>query len=439
MAKSKSQRQSARQRGRGPRQPATKRSKTAGSAAGAAKAAPKVFELHLHLQGLPPAEAAMQLWQDFKDGKTDVLNVRVVELVATDGFRLQTVNEKFVNFFSLDADQRARIIAGMDAHHAVGHTIVITSDVVGDASQALVLARESVSRALENETLIPTMVDAGSATGPVLASVPAALLDKAAYDDTAWQAAMKEPNPLVVEQRAALAEEQRQKDEDDRAAKEAEEAAAAAAKEEEAEARMAKARALMDQHMTLLAAQRVDVDLAGAEEDKDDPPASQSTGSPVGSSSSSSSSSSGPSKVGGIRHPPIKPDPAPSTSSAYQRQMDHYGGLLGKQPSSPSVGGDKRKDPPNVASERAAAKQARVATKPAADLPALDLVIMVSKSLSTAVNALRFTNAREQPVVVREMKRVKSALADLKAWSRNPKNAPCVAGSSTSASISESE
>ena len=71
---------------------------------------------------------------------------------------------------------------------------------------------------------------------------------------------------------------------------------------------------------------------------------------------------------------------------------------------------------------RAAAKLALEAGKPAADLPALDLVIMVSKSLSIAVNALRFTNAKAQPTVVREMKRVKTALADLKAWSRNPKN-----------------
>ena len=54
--------------------------------------------------------------------------------------------------------------------------------------------------------------------------------------------------------------------------------------------------------------------------------------------------------MGGIKHPLIKPDPASSTASAYQRQMDHYGGLIGKPPSSPSAGVGKRKDPPNVAS-----------------------------------------------------------------------------------------
>ena len=420
-------------RGRGAREPAQKKSKTTGGAAGAAKATPKAFESHQHLLRLPPAEVALQLWTDFNDGKTDVLNVRVVEQDATDGFRVQTANTKFVNFFTLDSDQRARIITGMDAHHAVAHTIVIASDVVGDASQALVLARQSVSRALENNTLIPTMVDAGATTGPVLASVPAALLEPAAYDDTAWQAAMKVPNPLVGELQAALADEQRQKDEDERAAREEEEAAAAAAKKEEAAARMAKAQAMIDQSMAQLESQRVDVDLAGPGADEDGPSASQSTGSSAGSSSAPSSS--GASKVR------VKPDPASSTASAFQLQMAHYGGLIGKRPSSPLAGGGERKVAPSVASERATAKSAREADKPAADLPALDLVVMVSKSLSTSVNTLRFINAgtKDGALVVREMKRVKSALAQLKAWTRNPKNAPSVNGSGASASMSKSE
>ena len=434
MAKSKPNRQSARQRGRGAKQTPPKRSKTDGNASGAKQVAAKVFRPHPHIQGLPSADDAMQLWQDFQSGKTDVLNVRIVDLDALDDLRLQDCNKRFVNFFTLDADARARIIAGMDAHHAVGHTIAIASDVVGNSAQALVLARESVSRALETGVLVPTMVDAGTDMGPVLASVPATLLDEAAYDDTAWQAAMKEPNPLVVEQQAALAEAQRQKEEDDRAAQATEEAAAAAAKE--ADARMAEARAEIDRHMALMASQqqveqqRVDVNLADppSVEAKDDTAASSSGG------GSSSASSSAP-KVG----PPIKKEPEESTSSAFQLQMDHYGGLIDKHPSSPSAKGKKRKDPPSVASDRAEAKVARAATKPAADLPAMDLVIEASKSLSVVVNALRFTDARKQPAVIREMKRVKSVIADLKAWIRNPNNATCVTGSGTSASMSKSE
>ena len=438
MAKSKPNRQSARQRGRGAKQTPPKRSKTDGNASGAKKVAAKVFRPHPHLQGLASADDAMQLWQDFQSGKTDVLNVRIVDLDALDDFRLQDCNKRFVNFFTLDADARARIIAGMDAHHAVGHTIAIASDVVGNSAQALVLARESVSRALETGVLVPTMVDAGTDMGPVLASVPAALLDEAAYDDAAWQAAMKEPNPLVVEQQAALAEAQRQKEEDDRAAQATEDAAAAAARE--ADARMAEARAEIDRHMALMASQqqveqqRVDVNLAdpSSVEDKDDTAASSSGGGSGGAASSASSSAP---KVG----LPIKKEPEESTSSAFQLQMDHYGGLIDKRPSSPSAGGKKRKDPPSVASDRAEAKVARAAIKPAADLPAMDLVIMASKSLSVAVNALRFTDARKQPIVIREMKRVKSVIADLKAWIRNPNNATCVTGSGTSASMSKSE
>ena len=85
MAKSKSQRQSARQRGRGAKQSPPERPRADGNASSAKQAAAKVFKPHPHLQGLAPADDAMQLWQDFQSGKTDVLNVRIVDLDALDG------------------------------------------------------------------------------------------------------------------------------------------------------------------------------------------------------------------------------------------------------------------------------------------------------------------------------------------------------------------
>ena len=60
--------------------------------------------------------------------------------------------------------------------------------------------RSAVANAEHNLGLDPSSLVISSASadmGPVLASGPAALLDAAAYDDTAWQAAMKESNPLV--------------------------------------------------------------------------------------------------------------------------------------------------------------------------------------------------------------------------------------------------
>ena len=177
--------------------------------AAAAQDAPKPFDMLAHFKDLPTSAEALEDYQGFESGSLQHLWIRRATLKA--GFRAQSDSDAtYIDFFGAAPELRASIISDMHSHHEVGHTIGVADDVVnGDAGVSRQLAIASVKRAREDGTLVPTDLDCHpDRTGPVIATVDAAAFDAegkptAGYDDTAWTAIMKLPNPLVVERQEA--------------------------------------------------------------------------------------------------------------------------------------------------------------------------------------------------------------------------------------------